>query len=196
VVGLITESFSEPYYYVYGYESTDVNAAKATSNYAIYGVLYNWSAAMNGGVSSSTNPSGVQGACPEGWHLPSDSEWTAMMDFLISNGYNYDETILGNKLAKAMAATINWDKFSNDPGVPGNTDYPSFRNKSGFTALPGGERFINGVFSGIGNGGYWWNTTEEDSELATVYFISTSYSKVFRDYSYKEQGYSVRCVKD
>src|SRR6056297_3339950 len=41
----------------------------------IYGALYTWAAAMNGAASSNDNPSGVQGVCPDGWHLPSDEEW-------------------------------------------------------------------------------------------------------------------------
>ena len=47
------------------------------SNLDTYGYLYNWDAALNGSASSSANPSGVQGVCPDGWHLPSDAEWTA-----------------------------------------------------------------------------------------------------------------------
>ncbi len=68
-------SYTDPYYYVYGYQGNSVSEAKATSNYATYGVLYNWPATMAGASSSSTNPCGVQGVCPDGWHLPSDAEW-------------------------------------------------------------------------------------------------------------------------
>jgi uncharacterized protein (TIGR02145 family) len=75
VVGPGTGSNSEAYCYVYGYDGTSISAAKATENYATYGVLYNWTAAMNGAESSDANPSGVQGICPDGWHLPSDAEW-------------------------------------------------------------------------------------------------------------------------
>ncbi len=82
VVGPGTGSQTTPYYYVYGYDSTVVADAKATSNYTTYGVLYNWPAAMNEATSSSSNPSGVQGACPTGWHLPSDAEWTELTDYL------------------------------------------------------------------------------------------------------------------
>jgi len=60
VVGASTESNTVAYYYVYGYNGTDVNAAKATTNYSTYGVLYNWTAAST--------------ACPSGWHLPTDAE--------------------------------------------------------------------------------------------------------------------------
>jgi len=61
----------EKYYYVYNYQGVDINEAKATSFFSTYGVLYNWPAAMNGHASSSANPSGVRGVCPDGWHLPS-----------------------------------------------------------------------------------------------------------------------------
>ena len=82
VVGSGTGSETTPYYYVYGYDGTNVPDAKATDNYATYGVLYNWTAAMNGEASSKTNPSGIQGVCPAGWHLPSDAEWTELTDYL------------------------------------------------------------------------------------------------------------------
>ncbi|MCF8358778.1 MAG: hypothetical protein K9H26_08480 [Prolixibacteraceae bacterium] len=54
------QSYTIPLYYVYEYEGTEVNEAKAIENYQIYGVLYNWQAAIS--------------ACPSGWHLPSDDE--------------------------------------------------------------------------------------------------------------------------
>ena len=63
-------SNTDPYYYVYDYEGTDIEAAKATSNYDTYGVLYNWPAVM------------TEGICPSGWHIPSDGEFTELTDFL------------------------------------------------------------------------------------------------------------------
>jgi uncharacterized protein (TIGR02145 family) len=62
----------------YDYNGTSVTDAKATDNYKTYGVLYNWPAA--------------KAACPPGWHLPTDAEWTALENYLIANGYNYDGT--------------------------------------------------------------------------------------------------------
>ena len=67
-------SGNEPYYYVYDYQGTDVGAAKATSNYETYGVLYNWPAVM------------TEGICPSGWHIPSDGEFTQLTDFLGGEG--------------------------------------------------------------------------------------------------------------
>ena len=68
VVGPGTGSRATPYYYVYGYDGTEVAAAKATANYTTYGVLYNWPAALT--------------ACPPGWHLPSDAELTTLITYL------------------------------------------------------------------------------------------------------------------
>jgi len=81
------ESVTNPYYYVYDYIGEDVDAAKATDNYKTYGVLYNWAAAMN--------------ACPTGWHIPSDVEWTILSDYLINNGYGYEGS--GDNIAFSLA---------------------------------------------------------------------------------------------
>ena len=68
VVGPTTSSKTDPYYYVYDYDGTNMAEAKATANYNTYGVLYNWPAAVV--------------SCPAGWHLPSDAEWTVLTDYL------------------------------------------------------------------------------------------------------------------
>lgn len=65
-------SRTRPQYNVYGYRGTSVSEAKATDNYKIYGVLYNWPAAMKG--------DGMRDACPPGWHLPTDEEMDLMPD--------------------------------------------------------------------------------------------------------------------
>jgi uncharacterized protein (TIGR02145 family) len=98
VVGPGTGSETTPYYYVYGYDGTDVSAAKATTNYTTYGVLYNWAAAMNGQTGE-----GVQGICPTGWHLPTDAEFTILTNTtgntkgaLISAGW-FDSLFAGSR---------------------------------------------------------------------------------------------------
>ena len=177
VVGPETGSQTTPHYYVYGYNGTNVTDAKATANYNTYGVLYNWPAAMNGAASSTTNPSGVQGVCPDGWHLPSDAEWTELTDYL---GGTSDA---GGKLKET--GTTHW--ASPNTGAT---------NETGFTALPGGCRYDNGTFSNIGNYGYWWSATEYSTDYAWYRLMSYSYSNVNRyDYS-KELGFSVRCLRD
>ena len=175
VVAPGTGSQTLPYYYVYGYSGTTVADAKVTPNYTTYGVLYNWPAAMNGAASSVANPSGVQGVCPAGWHLPSDAEWTQLTDYLGG------ESVAGGKLK----ATTLW--YSPNTGAT---------NETGFTALPGGNRGGYGSFSSIGNYGYWWSATEDDTYFAWRWGMLYDDSGVSRYDLDKELGFSVRCVRD
>jgi uncharacterized protein (TIGR02145 family) len=179
VVGPATGSGTTPYYYVYGYNGTNVNAAKATSNYSTYGVLYNWPAAMNGAASSTTNPSGVQGVCPAGWHLPSDAEWTELTDYLGGT------SVAGGKLKET--GTAHW-----------NSPNTGATNETGFTALPGGTRSLNGYFFHIGSYGLWWSATEPSTNPNGAWYrgINYSLSDVGRSVSSKETGFSVGCVRD
>jgi len=177
VVGPGTGSQTTPHYYVYGYNGTNVTDAKATANYNTYGVLYNWPAAMNGAASSTTNPSGVQGVCPTGWHVPSDAEWTELTDYL---GGTSDA---GGKLKET--GTTHW-----------NSPNTGATNETGFTALPGGYRSSSGTFSNIGNYGYWWSATEYSTDYAWYRFMYYDFSDVIRYSLSKELGFSVRCLRD
>ncbi len=151
---------------------------------ATYGRLYTWYA-----VTDSRN------ICPIGWHLPTDIEWTTLENYLIANGYNYDGTTTGNNIAKSMAALANW-LSSTVTGSVGNTDYPSYRNKSNFTALPAGYRNSAGAFLNIGISDDWWTSTESSSSNAWFRNLYNIYSDVFRDNYAKNTGFSVRCLKD
>jgi len=171
-----SEDEEGPYYYVYGYNGTDIDEAKATPNCTSYGVLYNWTAAMNGAISSSTNPSEVQGACPTGWHLPSDEEWTALVDYL--GGY----AVAGGKLKEMGNA--HWIG-----------DNSTSTNETGFTARPGGYRSIDGEFRNVGEIGWWWSATEKYSYSA--YRIDIQYDNATHQGDHlKTLGNSVRCVRD
>jgi len=187
------------FYYVYGYDGTDVAAAKATANYQTYGVLYNWKAAMNGAASSDSNPSGVQGVCPEGWHLPSDAEWTQLKTYLTNNGYRYDGTIGGTdvraKIALSLVANTGWESSTYE-GAAGNTDYPEYRYTSGFTALPGGCRYLHGTFYLIGYTGDWWSSTQSNTNNAWGLSLTYSGSHAYRSGGNKGLGFSVRCLRD
>jgi len=182
VVGRVSESSTEPYYYVYGYIGTDVAAAKERINYQTYGVLYNWPAALT--------------ACPEGWHLPSDAEWTQLENYLISNGYNYDGTTTGDKIAISLASATGW-VASGAEGAIGNsnTAYDAYRNKSGFAALPGGYRTTTGGEGGVGYYGRWWSSTEYTTSLALIRRLDWSESDVERYHRGNETGFSVRCLQ-
>ncbi len=158
------------------------NNDKATYG-ATYGALYNW-------FTVNTNK-----LCPVGWHVPSDAEWTTLENYLIANGYNYDGATTGNKYAKALASNTGWT-IHTSVGVVGNTDYPAKRNAIGFTALPAGYRTIYGTYNWIGYNGSWWSSTEVDTINAWPRYMSYDYSYVYRNYLSKQDGLSVRCVKD
>ncbi len=172
-----TASATDAYYYVYDYEGTNVSEAKATENYQTYGVLYNWTAAMDETSSSSSNPSSVQGVCPDGWHLPSDAEWTELSNYLGG------DDVTGGKLK--ATGTTNW--------ITPNT---GATNETGFTALPGGYRDYNGWFDDIGTHGIWWSTTQNDNSRAWSRFLHHNYNSLLRDSYDKSRGQSVRCIKD
>ncbi len=134
--------------------------------------------------------------CPDGWHVPSFTEWITLENYLIANGYNYDGTTLQNKIAKSLASTTNWSS-SALPGVVGNTDYPTYRNKTGFTAFPGGYRTYFGAFSKIGYIGYWWSLSPDTATNFRLLYDEYESSKgILIGPAYKANGYSVRCIKD
>lgn len=171
-----------PYYYVYDYQGTDVVSAKQHANYSTYGVLYNWSAALQ--------------ACPSGWHLPTDAEWTQLENYLADNGYNYDGSKGGgrDKIAKSLAATTHWTT-STGTGDVGND--LSENNTSKFTALPGGTRYYEwGSFNYLGNSGYWWSSTELSATNTFYRGLNHNNSNVVFSNGRKDFGLSVRCVQN
>jgi uncharacterized protein (TIGR02145 family) len=195
VVSPPASSLSEPYYYVYGNYSNSLNIALSTVSYKNYGVLYNWPAAMNGAAGSSANPSGVQGACPAGWHLPSDAEWAQLENYLADNGYNYDGSSGGgrNKIAMSLAAQTNWNAYDGK-GTVG--DDLSANNRSGFSALPGGFLDDYQTFGYLGFGGYWWTSTAGEEGKAWYRYIGYFAEYMYRDEYKKLYGFSIRCVRN
>jgi uncharacterized protein (TIGR02145 family) len=154
---------TEPFYYVYDYDGTNITAAKSTANYTIYGVLYNWTAALS--------------ACPPGWHLPSDAEWTTLITYLGG------ESVAGGKMKEAGES--HWT--SPNTGAT---------NESGFTALPGGYRHPDGTFYTIGFYGYWWSSTQDRDDSAWSRYLSYNASDVYWTDADKVHGFSVRCLRD
>ncbi len=147
-------------------------AALATSGYCwynsssdFYGALYNWHAVDTGLL------------CPVGWHVPTDTEWTILTDYLGG------ETLAGIKLKEPE--TLHWSSLNS------NTT-----NESGFTALPGGYRNYQGIFANIRQMGYWWSSTKDGSSYAVYRALAGNYSNVDKNISFIKSGFSVRCLKD
>ena len=178
VVGPTTGSETVPYYYVYGYNGTNIYDAMTSTNYSTYGVLYNWPAAMQGEAGSSSIPSGVQGVCPDGWHLPSDPEWSILID-----SYLGGSVVAGGKLKEA--GTEHW-----------RTPNSGAANSSGFTALPGGFRTNYSTFANEGLNGFWYSATDFDGNRAFGPYMSYDDSEVKYNGLTKDYAFSIRCVKD
>ena len=160
-------------------------------NVSTYGYLYNWSAVMHGASSSEANPSGVQGICPNGWHVPSDAEWTQLTNYVRSQT-QYQCNNESYYIAKALASTTGWSS-STTTCVVGNN--PSTNNATGFSALPAGG-YGGGFYYYFGYFAYFWSATENNGDDAYGRFLYYGDAHVGRhDYS-RSSGLSVRCVRD
>ncbi len=162
-----------------------------------YGYLYNWPAVMKEASSSSSNLSGVQGICPDGWHVPSDSEWTQLTDYVASQ-FNYlcgGYSSVAAEIAKALASTSGWNSSASDCAIGNNL---SNNNATGFTALPAGSRNY-GNTGDFGKSACFWSTTRytlPSSIYAYARELNYNYSVVTSYDLYTANGYSVRCLKD
>jgi uncharacterized protein (TIGR02145 family) len=158
--------------------------------------LYNWYAVMGIYDSASFSDATLRKEfAPEGWHVPSDAEWTTLENHLIANGYNYDGTTTENKIGKAMASNTGWNS-STTTGVPGNDQ--STNNSSGFNAFPEGNRNnVVGSFDDEGGIAIFWSSTETNTNLAWFRYLDNDSSVLYRGYYVSLQnGFSVRFVRD
>ncbi len=136
-------------------------------NVATYGRLYNWYA-----VDDSRS------IAPDGWHVPTDAEWQTLVDYLGGG------TVAGGKMKET--GTTHW--ISPNTGAT---------NESGFSALPGGSRNLDGVYNSRGYYAGFWSSTENGSSSAWSRALGCSHSEVMRaGYFIRSTGFSVRCVRD
>lgn len=163
-------------------------------NVARYGYLYNWPAVMHGEDPSSAVPSGVQGICPNGWHVPSEAEWTELTNYLSSQSqYQCDSN--KNNVAKSLAAMTDWKSSTKHCAVG---DDLSANNATDFSALPAGGYFFGTPTQ--------WSFTGNQHFGSATYFRHTSSSCMFTLDSYEATvrtacyeasgGFSVRCLRD
>ncbi|MCF8234777.1 MAG: hypothetical protein K9G67_07095 [Bacteroidales bacterium] len=141
-----------------------------------YGRLYTWAAIMDGGSSSNEVPSGVQGICPEGWHIPSDAEWMILSEFTGGSSG------AGVKLKSASG----W--YAGGHGT----------DEFGFTALPAGlcrpDQPLE--FIEMKHSANFWTCTEDDAWRAYRWNLRYNSDADNRGWTSKELGLSVRCVKN
>ena len=163
-------------------------------------VLYNWYAVM--GIHDTDPDTPNKEFTPDGWHVPSDAEWTTFQEYLIDNGYNYDGTTEENKIAKAISSQSGWTSNSEtDFGDPGYNQ-ENTNNSSGFNAYPVGKRYVVGgvvpiSFYGEGNQTSFWTTSTDDiGNLALSRTIYTNDDYLKFTENLKTMGLSVRLVKD
>jgi len=162
-----------------------------TSNVSTYGYLYNWSALMHGAPSSSSNPSGVQGICPNGWHVPSDAEWTQLSDY-VGSQTQYQCSANSAYIAKALASTSGWAIIMSNLCAVGLE--PSSYNSTGFSALPAGCYGSN--LSSFGSDADFWSATQIYGNFVYYRQITYSGAYLYRNGNDKSYGYSVRCLRD
>lgn len=171
-----------------------------------YGLLYNWRATMRNASSSNANPSGVQGVCPDGWHVPSDAECTQLINYVQSQTHYWcggDSTQIG----KALAATVGWDLSGLGPCTVGNPDYTT-NNATGFGALPAGFHSLPGaptagsISGGLGYVTFYWTCTGTYNSYGynDIYYwgLHSNYEAVMHhDFADTDgDAHSVRCIKD
>jgi uncharacterized protein (TIGR02145 family) len=139
-------------------------------NGEVYGKLYNWYAVDD-----------KRGLAPKDFHVPSDSDWTILTEFL---GGEY-------AAVAQMKSTTGWAQCSKFSGNGYNT--------SGFNGLPGGFCLNSGDFKDLTNYGYWWSSSEYAGNTnwgGMTYLHCDYYSKVGRNVTYKNYGLSIRCIRD
>ena len=155
--------------YAYGNDETKA---------ATYGRLYTWEAAG--------------GAAPEGWRLPSNTDWQELIAYLNANGYGCEST---SSIARALAAP-GWLSFPT-PGAPG---YPlCTANTSGFSALPAG--YLNTDQNSVHQGSmtYWWSSNKADNPYLTLgyaYWLTYGSALLNQQTMVSGNGFSIRCVKN
>ncbi len=155
-----------------------------------YGALYNWHAVNN-----------ANGLCPIGWHVPSDANWTQLVDYVVAQGFP-NSSFVPNSTGNALKSC----RQVNSPlgGDCNTTEHPRWDShhahhgfdEFGFSGLPGGDRGSTGGFLLFGSRGSWWSSEEDSLEGAWCWFVARNAGNLRRLYSDKRIGFSVRCIKD
>ena len=152
-----------------------------------YGGLYQWWEMMQ-----YTTQQGVQGICPQGWHIPTDEDWK-VLEGAVDSQYGIGDQTWDNWGYMGFDAGTNLKTTNGWYGGGNGTDL------FGFSGLPGGVRWSNGAFNDVGYAGNWWTSTEGSSSsnawVHSLYYNDPQAVRWYSDYA-SYYGYSVRCVRD
>jgi uncharacterized protein (TIGR02145 family) len=156
-----------------------------------FGALYNWYA---------VDPANNKKIAPAGWHVATDADWDILQNYLIENGFNWDGTTTGNKIAKSLESRTDWMDYSpvDEPTGGAIVDDLSKNNTSGFSALPGGNRSMDSEnYSKINFLGYWWAATEIDTQNALGRMLYYGVNEGLAKYgTTKKECISVRLIRE
>lgn len=163
--------FKKSYYYDYGI-SYPINEE---------GYYYTWGAVMNNSSSNNNSPSGVQGICPNGWHVPSSQEFSELSNF-IAGDYEV------GKVGLALRSNYAW----NECMYTGTNYY-------GFSALAKGFHYSD-TYGEAGISSTFWTTLESEYELfgkiENAYLFDISFNTAKLVSSMKNEGRCVRCLQN
>jgi uncharacterized protein (TIGR02145 family) len=164
--------YQESFYYVQGYVGSNKEEAKATEDFRLYGVLYNWKA--------------TQSACPDGWHLPSDAEWMDLEDNLGMSSTDLEASgyRLSGNLGRRLKSAANWLEGGNG------------ENEYGFNVQPGGSRNSNGEFGGRGSRANYRTGSAGGSTNNFNRSFSNDNDGINRGTAVHNLGLSVRCIRN
>ena len=164
----------------YGVGPGDTTDHSDSSTCNTYGRFYNWTSAMAisetylGTTWGSSDTVKHQGICPEGWHVPTNTEWSTLADYLGGS----------DTAGFFLKSTSGWSSDGN-----GSDAY-------GFSALPAGYRYSNGVWYNQGGSAYFWSASEYSATYARYRFLGYYNADLDADYNSKYYGFSLRCTKD
>ena len=148
------------------------------ANGEVYGKMYNWYAVAGIYDAASLNDAALRKQfAPMGWHVPSDSEWTILTNFL---GGEY---IAGGKMKEI--GIIHWESPNTEA-----------TNSTGFSGIPGGYRNFRGEFLNLGISTHFWSLTEPTEPGAWFRMLTYYQHNAYRYFDNKTSSFSVRLIKD
>ncbi len=178
-------------YAIYDYNHFNADGINSPEEMvAAYGKLYNFYAVDD-----------ERGLCPEGWHVPSDDDWTQLVNYVVAQGFpnisNASPIVAGNALksCRQVDSPLGGCNTSEHPRWEWTSKHHGF-DEFGFSALPGGSRYSSGSYGNIGQTGDWWESLESSSSFVSSRFMLSNYGDMGRFRSFRGYGHSVRCLRD